>query len=349
VRTEFPFSKRHSIWLVAAIMFVPHVIMLCFFCFVVDATAYVKDYLPIADADLRKRVFQEEIPIDFVENATARFGSDTIRLGDDGTVVISGKDKSGKPWEFRGRWTSHGGAFYTADLDQNGSLDLLYASYAGGNGLAPSMHLTTLLFDRNGRPVPSEMDGYFELDSDGLKDLVDLNGDGRAELIRQSFNDGYWITSLYDARDARWWLVHGKQGRYAFPLYARFTTRPNRIATTPNAGRHPVEDDLANGSSSAAAADLRITSVQWARVEASQDPTLRLSDGRICQPTAWYSTMSVMIDSPERRVEATLSDSDYVRELLNTIVAQGLSVQVLGHRGGRSSDCIPEFISAKKQ
>jgi hypothetical protein len=97
-----------------------------------------------------------------------------------------------------------------------------------------------------GRPVPSEMDGYFEIDASGFKDLIDLGGDGRAELVRQSYDDGYWITSLYEARDAHWHLIAGEHASRSFPIYTRFTNRANRVPTTPGPGRHPTEDDLSN-------------------------------------------------------------------------------------------------------
>ena len=82
------------------------------------------------------------------------------------------------------------------------------------------------------------MDGYFETDARGLKDLLDLDGNGQAELLRQSFDDGYWITSLYEARDARWQIIRGRHASREYPLYTRFRTglivyqpRPYRVDT----------------------------------------------------------------------------------------------------------------------
>src|SRR5207244_2167325 len=122
-------------------------------------------------------------------------------------VRFSGRDLAGKPWIVSASALMPGGAVYSADLDHNGLTDFIYAGYTGGNGLAPTMLVLTLLFDSAGRPVPTAMDGYVEIDGMVFKDIVDLDGDGRAELIRQSYDDGYWITSLYEARDAHWCLI----------------------------------------------------------------------------------------------------------------------------------------------
>jgi hypothetical protein len=191
-----------------------------------------------------------------------------------------------------------GGALYSADLDKNGTIDLIYAAHTGGNGLAPPMHVLSLMFDETGRPVPSEMDGYFEIDGRRVLDMIDLDGDERAEFIRQSYDDGYWITSAYEARDAHWRLISGEHASRTFPIYTRFTNRANRVPTTPAPGRHPVEDDLSND---ATAYSGRLTAVRWANVAIAvtgetrsrkqravypkQYGLPRLSRCRSCQPT----------------------------------------------------------------
>jgi hypothetical protein len=197
------------------------------------------------------------------------------------------------------------GALYSADLDQNGMIDFIYPSYTGGNGLAPSMHVLILFLDTSGRPVPMEIDGYFEIDVYGMKDLVDLNGDNRAELIRQSFDDGYWITSLYEARDSHLHLIKGQHAGRQYPLYTRFTSRSNRVATVPLPGRHPIEDDLSNYFD-ANTPVLRVRDLQWADAQLSGRPKILLSDGRIFEEDGWYSTAIVVLDRPEARLAATL-------------------------------------------
>jgi hypothetical protein len=240
---------------------------------------------------------------------------------------------------------------YSADLDHNGTVDLIYASYTGGNGLAPPMHVLTLLFDKTGRPVPSEMDGYFEIDGRGLKDLVDLDGDGRAELVRQAFDDGYWITSLYEARSAHWHRINGEHASRSFPIYTRFTNRANQVPTIPGPGRHPTEDDLSNDVTNRSGA---LAAVRWADIQVSENPEVKLSDGTVCTPVAWSSSMVAVVDGPDGRTAATLGASEEAHALLNTMVQSKLVVQVKGKRryavtGDRPpkpTACIPETIWA---
>jgi hypothetical protein len=274
-----------------------------------------------------------------------------IRLEKDGRLLITGKDHAGLDWRFVSHWSPFGGGFYSADLDHNGTMDLIFASPTGGNGLAPSMHIVTLMFDHNGRPVPCEMDGYFETDHNGVIDLVDLDGDGRAELIRQAFDDGYWITSLYEARETRWHLVKGAHAQRSFPLYTRFTNRPNQVPTLPKQGRHPVEDDLSNESTLYTS---RLRTIQWADVAESENPELTLLDGTICRPVAWYSSLTVILDTKSGRETATLQEPEEARSLLEKIRDRKLPIQIMGRRryavtGDRPlkpTACVPETVWA---
>jgi hypothetical protein len=102
-----------------------------------------------------------------------------------GALLITGKDRNDSPWSVDlGDFTlNYACRFYSADLDRNGIRDLVLIFPTGGNGLAPTSHFFSLTFDEQGRPVPFEADGYFEESVKGVTDLVDLNRNGRAELI----------------------------------------------------------------------------------------------------------------------------------------------------------------------
>jgi hypothetical protein len=206
-----------------------------------------------------------------------------------------------------------GGGLYSADLDNSGTVDLIYVAYTGGNGLAPPMHVLTLLFDKTGRPVPSEMDGHFEIDEHGLQGLIDLDGDGRAELIRQAFDDGYWITSAYEARDAHWHRISVQHAARTFPIYTRFTNRANRVPTTPAPARHPIEDDLSNDTTAHSG---RLTAVHWANVSQSESPQLDLSDGTICPRShgirAWSWSGILRTGGTQQHLEHPKKHTDFL-------------------------------------
>jgi len=299
----------------------------------VVAWGYVERYLPLDNKELSLRVPQRVVRDSLDPGTKVLVGTTTVWFVEPSNEIrFSGVDFSGKPWSFTAEDVLSGG-LYSVDLDHNGVVDLIYTSYTSRNGLAPSMYVLILMFDTSGRPVPSKMDGYFETDAHGLKDLVDLDGDGRAELIRQSFDDGYWITSLYEARDAHWHRIKGRHASRVFPLYTRFTNRPNRTPTTPAAGRHPYEDDLSNET---AMYQGELKAVHWSADEELEGPTLVLSGGTVCRATSWLSMTVVVVDGAGGREGATLGSPKRAHELLNTILKSKLWVELKGH--GRDPD-----------
>jgi hypothetical protein len=160
-------------------------------------------------------------------------------VDNDRQLVFSGRDLSGKPWTVRTEPSIYYEAVYEGDLDKNGVRDLVISIGTGGNGLAPPTRLLFLTFNRLGRPLLFDATGFFGPLENGIFDLADLDGDQRAELIYMIFDDGYWITNVYQLREARWRLVQGRFAGLTFPLYTRFTRRPNHVAVKPAPGRHP--------------------------------------------------------------------------------------------------------------
>jgi hypothetical protein len=105
--------------------------------------AYMKGYLPLNETELAMRFPQRVLRSNFVQDMNARIGF----LEAPNTIRFAGKDLSGKPSMLTAD-AMRGGGLYSADLDHNGIVDLIYASYTGGNGLAPPMHVLTLLLTR---------------------------------------------------------------------------------------------------------------------------------------------------------------------------------------------------------
>ncbi len=158
-------------------------------------------------------------------------------------IVFSGRNLSGKAWRVGATASNYYNALYEGDLDRNGTSDLILAMGTGGNGLAPSTRLIFVTFDRRGDATLFEGTGYYQSLPDGILDLVDLDGDGRAELVHMVFDDGYWITDVYRVRESRWSRVRGSLAGLRFPLYTRFTNRPNHKPVRPR-GRKPVAPNL---------------------------------------------------------------------------------------------------------
>lgn len=318
------------------------------------------DYLPLSRAETDRR-----FPVKFIgETGGGRpgyFGTgkdgavaparmkagpagSSFAMDEDGGAVIEGKDKGGAPWRVRlGNLSGYGSRLYTADLDRDGVQDLVIVSPTGGNGLAPSSHLFALTFDEKGRPVPFEADGYFEEDKRGVFDLLDIDRDGRAELLYMNFDDGYWITTLYEVQGGHWRRVEGARGRRTYPLYTRFTNRPNRRPTVPASGRKPFMPDLSN-----AAPVLRgtLAAYEWADIKQSENIKLfvNASDGRVtCSPVAWFGSFGVVADSAEGREVITIyGNEEAAKALLETAVNDRSEVTLYGRRSAEG--CSPEWV-----
>lgn len=87
--------------------------------------------------------------------------------------------------------------------------------------------------------------GFYTATDTGVDDLLDLQGNGRTQLLDMQFDSGYWITNLYQVKDARWQRVHGWFGWLSYPALTRFNHYHGRkLIIKPIAGRNPQTDDL---------------------------------------------------------------------------------------------------------
>ena|GEM_PF-233830 len=265
----------------------------------------------------------------------------SVKISAEDELLITGMDKKGAFWRVNlGDFPiAYSCRFYSADLDHNGLRDLILIYPTGGNGLAPASHFFSLTFDGQGRPVPFGADGYFQDSDKGIFDLVDLDRDGRAELIYMNFNDGYWITNLYEVRGARWRRISGQHDHRSYPLYTRFTYRSNRKIAVPAAGRHPSAPDLSNREPYFRG---RLVSYQWANVNQSEDIELVVETNQgqkiTSKPVSWGATFSVILDGPEERTIVSLSaDEKRIRSVLDEIVRGDYQVSLYGDRRGDGS------------
>ncbi|HJR08027.1 MAG TPA: hypothetical protein VJ842_12265 [Pyrinomonadaceae bacterium] len=321
---------------------------------VATAQSETRDYLPLGRAELGrpfplKRVAGSVSGQPFAQKFNIGTASAELKFDDERGLVLTGKDRAGNPWRVMAAIGSPGGVeMYEADLDRNGLRDLLLHGPTGGNGLAPSSHIVVVTFERDtGRPVRFQAEGYFESSATGIFDLRDMNGDGRAELIYMNFDDGYWITNIYTATNARWRKVKGRFGARTYPLYTRFTNRPNRRATVPRAGRHPFAPDLSNN-----AANLRgrLVSYRWAKVSQSEDIELVIETTArrqvICRPISWYSSFAVVKDDARgREIFSFAGSEEDMKRALDEIVAGRYEVSLSGQR--KAEGCQPEVLWAQ--
>jgi hypothetical protein len=272
-----------------------------------------------------------------------------------GLLTLQGQDKLHRPWlvELFQVWECGGGAeAYEADLDKDGIVDAVLLMPTCGNGLAPSVHMITVTFDSEGRPIPFEAEGYFELKPGGVDSLVDLNHDGKADLIFMNFNDGYWITNIYTVKDGRWNRIQGRFATRSFPLFTRFTNRPNSKAVTQPSGRMPWAPDLSTVNPVVTG-----SLVEWkwtpTGVVASNYLNLQLtvSDNAgkrtVCTTNYWYDSARLIFDNADGRqvVHFTQDEPTRVDSLLAEAVSQKLQMRLYGNRDW--DHCSPELIWAE--
>ena len=319
------------------------------------ALAFMNGYLPLSKAEIATSFpvkYQGTLgPGHIIKTLPAGPSGLTVSTNQNGDLLFTGNDKLQKKWTIA--ISDEGSAFpyyaFTSDLDHDGTPDLILVCGTGGCGLAPSAHFLCFLFDASGRPVPFTADGYFDYDDHGIRDLVDIDGDGKADFVYMNYDDGYWITSLYQASNGHWQKLQGRLRSWIFPIHTRFTNRENHTPVTPKSGRHPFAPDLSNADSTTQG---RLLGYQWANVEQSEDIQLNVKTARgetvVCKPVSWYSTFSVVLDEPTGRQIVSLSaNQKSVRTLLDKIVAANCTVALFGQR--RPNFPSPELLWAIPQ
>jgi hypothetical protein len=283
------------------------------------AFAYDEGYLPL-DAKVLSHRVPQKLLVDGLQSGHAiNAGQTKIEISQDDMLKAGGVDVNGKPWTFTSSACSGMASVWSADLDKNGNEDLVILMYTGGCGWTPNCQLLVLMFEKDGRPFPWAADGYFQSDKHGVRDLVDLDNNGHAELIRQSRDDGYWITSMYEASCNRWHRLSKHDG-HNLPLYTPFSPLPNHEAVTPPACRHPFEADLSNDFT--ACVESNLENVDWT----AEDPHLSFANGKHAQPVSSYGSMAVVLDEAAGRRMALMSDPHAAHKLIDEIISRHIPV-----------------------
>lgn len=228
------------------------------------------DYLPLCKDILSRRVSQRLLQ-DGITSAhgVIRCARSSIRVNADGAVSIFGSDRFGKPWTLIVNSPSGAVSAWSADLDNNGTNDLvLFMPAIGGDSWAPNARVLLLMFEKNGRPVPLCTTGFFSVDKYGLKELVDINDDGKPELISQDRTAHYWVTSIFENRNCRWSARKEIAGQ-ALPFHTQFTAKANHsiVRRVKFKNSTCASMDRAMMAQSKDISNMILLSVDWCRAE----------------------------------------------------------------------------------
>lgn len=141
-----------------------------------------------------------------------------------GSVLsIQGRDLSGNAWTAETSFSGPGCKIFQADLDVNGRQDLIiFAPGIGSRGLYDT-HLTMLLFDAAGKPVPWSATGYFSLTSNGIAEISPSPSGGAVVLHNYIVGHPSWggvsyIARLYKVANAEISTVESVYSGTAFPV-----------------------------------------------------------------------------------------------------------------------------------
>lgn len=300
------------------------------------AVGYEAEYLPLSREILNQRFLQRLLqdgvtPADGV----VRFGVTSIRVNGNNSLSAFGSDREGKPWTLVADAPSSSVSVWFGDLDKNGCNDLiLYIPIAKDDWL-PNARVVFLMFERNGRPTPWCTLGFFCVDKYGLKELVDLNGDQRAELILQTRSDRFWITSLFETQSTYWRQIQSIAG-HSLPFHTLFTSKANHSIVSSalfceNRDRN-TRAAYRKGFSRAEKCDLQengflLESIDWCRDEPSSSILTAKKGTRTRISSVLCETMVVVLDEHQGR-RIAIGSTNHSRKLLEEMNYRRLQVVV---------------------
>lgn len=231
--------------------------------------AYEANTLPL-QANVLSHRFKQKLLSDQVKSGTKISCANAEVSITDELLSVSGKDQAGKPWSLMSSAQTGVGSVWSADLDKNGSEDLIIVTYTGACGYAANCQLLFLMFEKDGRPFPWSVEGHFEVDKAGVKDIVDLNKNGHADLIEHRRSGTYWITSMYEARDSHWHRQPQVAG-IKFPLYRASTLMNDRKPIKENCTARVSNCDYSNECGNCVE---QLRSVNWDETQLSNEPQI---------------------------------------------------------------------------
>lgn len=129
----------------------------------------------------------QEGELEFVAIPAKDDHSSTIQVIRNGVTIFNLTDA------YQGFFFPFGSRVFYTDLTGDGRNDVLIYSYPGGNGLGASVEMADVLI---AQPDGSFRHAQFEAYAAGPEDFIDVNGDGRYEML--------WVSYYFEGRHSYW-------------------------------------------------------------------------------------------------------------------------------------------------
>lgn len=299
------------------------------------AKAYIEEYIPVSTQDKKQKVSLKTVSdAGLRDGKVVKLAKAEMSLPDNSDdLVFTGRDSSGKKWTLAKTYYGLGSAFFTADLDQNGELDIVILQATGGCGIAPNAVLTTIMFDKSGRPFPTETSGYFSCPDPNwgekskttvIDDLVSFGTDKRAVLICQQLDNAeirgrshsYWRIPVYRANNCRWERVLKYRAK-SVPMMLRYTNKGNIKVIPPPVPELREYEDLS--FTLADEAKCRVGVIKDVQLEEKRIKRLQINSDVYDQPNRNYLQPFLIKDTKDS-LELMALDSEKAIKLLQQAV-----------------------------
>lgn len=301
-----------------------------------SSQAYLEEYIPVSAVDKKRKVTLKTISdVGLKDGKALKIANAEMSLPAEGeNVVFAGKDTTGKSWTLTKTYFGLGSAFFTTDLDQNGTTDIVVLQATGGCGIAPNAVLTTIMFDKQNKPWPTESYGYFSCpDPDWgaksttavLDDLITIGTDKHAVLICQQLDHAeikglshsYWRIPMYRANNCRWERVT-KYNQNTVPMLVRYTNKGNKKVIPPPVRALREFEDLS--FTKADEANCKHGTIRDVKLEEKRLKQLRIGAEVFAQPS-WKYSQPFVIHITKNSTDLTTLDSDTSVALLQKAMA----------------------------
>lgn len=308
-----------------------------------SAHAYMEGYTPLSAADKNNKV-----KLATISDAGLRDGKVLTMAGADvnlpaegDSIVFTGKDSNGKTWVLSKHYYGLGTSFFTADLDGNGETDIVLLQATGACGIAPPAVLTTILFDKQKRPFPTETSGYFSAADDAwtaksktatIDDIIQIGQDKHAIIVCNQLayaeikgkSHSYWRTQMYRIADGRWQKL-ASYNAHRLPMIVRYTQKPNeKVIPTPVPALNTYEDGSFSMLQEKTCKRGRLQEVSFKDDEIA---IVKIGTDTFNEPARWGFFQSFVIHSMPEKYEVMSLDIPETKNLLKRWVNEKKQVK----------------------